>query len=375
MIPSPASQQNSSIRPTSILRRHWRWGVKLAITLAFVWLVAAGADWKDIFQRLAGANVWLLFLAVICMAIAIAIAGVRWSMIARGIGATLPAGAAVRLVFIGVFFGQVLPATVGGDVVRGWLAVKRGLSMQIAAGSIFLDRLSGLLGLAATILVGLPFLVAHLPSGLVIAAGGAGVAVIMLLVAVLNAHRIPYLANSGNRNVQKVMRWLGHCQATTSMRGFLAATLLSVLIQTFSVFAAVFIARALGLAIDALACLVVLPSAMLIAMLPISVNGWGLREGAMVTGMTLLGFPRTEGLILSLLVGLATLVASIPGGVMFFVGESASGDRDELAEVLNRAEESDSVEIYTEAAAFEEKAVAGRMAEHAASVPADEGDH
>jgi len=73
----------------------------------------------------------------------------------------------------------------------------------------------------------------------------------------------------------------------------------------------------------------------LVTTLPISIAGWGVREGAMVTAFALVGVPREGALVLSLMLGILGIVMMIPGGVLWLLrrksGESISAADAEAA--------------------------------------------
>jgi uncharacterized membrane protein YbhN (UPF0104 family) len=53
--------------------------------------------------------------------------------------------------------------------------------------------------------------------------------------------------------------------------------------------------------------------------IPISIAGWGVREGIMVMGFGYLGVPPEQALALSILYGLLLLVVAIPGVIIWFL--------------------------------------------------------
>src|SRR3546814_17969172 len=86
-------------------------------------------------------------LAVGLLAAILAISSLRWWLVGRAIGAPLPLKDCVSLMFIGGFFTQVLPTSIGGDAVRILLAGRRGLPYGKAFSGVVLARASGLLAL------------------------------------------------------------------------------------------------------------------------------------------------------------------------------------------------------------------------------------
>jgi hypothetical protein len=60
-------------------------------------------------------------------------------------------------------------------------------------------------------------------------------------------------------------------------------------------------------------CFLVVPTIILIASLPISIGGWGVREAALAVGFSALGQPASVAVATSLIIGLANLVSALPG--------------------------------------------------------------
>ena len=97
----------------------------------------------------------------------------------------------------------------------------------------------------------------------------------------------------------------------------LSATGLAVFIHVLSVLAAWCAARAVGADVSPQALLVCIPLALLAATAPISIGGWGIREGALVALLHLYGTPPDAALALSIVFGLSLMVASLPGLVVW----------------------------------------------------------
>ncbi|WP_196813105.1 lysylphosphatidylglycerol synthase transmembrane domain-containing protein, partial [Azospirillum brasilense] len=136
---------------------------KLAVTLAVLGVLGVNADWPALLTRVTGADpVWLAagfmakLLAVVC-------AGERWRDALWAAGERVSHGLAMRLMFTGLFFGQVLPGALGGDVVRGWLTYRGGASSAAVVLALVLDRLLALIGCILLLFLGLPHLVATAP--------------------------------------------------------------------------------------------------------------------------------------------------------------------------------------------------------------------
>ncbi len=78
----------------------------------------------------------------------------------------------------------------------------------------------------------------------------------------------------------------------------------------------------------------VLPVA-LISVVPISIAGWGVREGAMVAAFAYAGLPQSDGLMVSLLFGISYLLLGVLGGGVWVLN-TQRGDRDAVAGSVNQ---------------------------------------
>ena len=96
-------------------------------------------------------------------------------------------------------------------------------------------------------------------------------------------------------------------------------TILSVIGHLISVVVFYMLAASLDLGVTFLDCLVMVPSVLLLATVPVSVAGWGVREGAMVAAFGLLGVPAGGAAAASVLFGLGMAVTALPGGLLWFM--------------------------------------------------------
>jgi glycosyltransferase 2 family protein len=91
-----------------------------------------------------------------------------------------------------------------------------------------------------------------------------------------------------------------------------------------------FLAWGLELPITFVEALIVVPTVLLLTTLPVSVAGWGVREGAMVAGFGFLGIPAEGALTVSVLFGVAQILVSLPGGVVWMLGRPKGEPPPEL---------------------------------------------
>jgi glycosyltransferase 2 family protein len=97
-----------------------------------------------------------------------------------------------------------------------------------------------------------------------------------------------------------------------SYKGFYSI-MLSITIQLIFVFAALMLSKSLHLNISLIEMLLIIPITNLLTVIPISIAGWGVREGVFVVGLGYLNVASDAALALSILYGLLILIASLPG--------------------------------------------------------------
>ena len=102
-------------------------------------------------------------------------------------------------------------------------------------------------------------------------------------------------------------------KAALPVLGFAITTQIALGMATFSM------AASLGIKVSMLDCIVLMQPVALLANLPISVGGWGVRETAVVLLFGLIGVPSSAALVLSLQLGLLALLVVLPGGILWLL--------------------------------------------------------
>ena len=88
--------------------------------------------------------------------------------------------------------------------------------------------------------------------------------------------------------------------------------------------------QSLGLTVAFDQWFIVVPTVLLISMLPISIGGWGVREGAMVLALRGFGIPTEEALLPSILFGLCAVTATLPGATFWILARRPATGREKV---------------------------------------------
>lgn len=138
------------------MRKHIGTIIKISITILALFYVSGQVDFSDIGQRLLQANLGWVLLGFVLVNTSLVVRAYRWLLLLRGIGAPIKFGRLVSLYFAANFFNSVLPSGFSGDVVRA-VEAAQDIPAQTAAGTVLVDRATGLLALFMIGLAALPF--------------------------------------------------------------------------------------------------------------------------------------------------------------------------------------------------------------------------
>lgn len=149
------------------MRKHLPTILKVFVTIAGLAFVLSQIEIEELGETLFRADVgWLLLTFALIMS-SLVIRAFRWFVLLRGLGLEIGLGRLSALYFVGNFFNAFLPTSFGGDVMR-IVEVTRDVPGEIAAGTVIVDRLTGLLMLFLMALLALPFRPEDFPQDLLI---------------------------------------------------------------------------------------------------------------------------------------------------------------------------------------------------------------
>ncbi len=281
-----------------------RMAVRIGVSLLLLAGLAHVVDLGETWRRLRQVDAWPVVTATLLLMAGQMLSAVRWSWLARGLGLVVRVRRKIGLYFLGMFLSLFLPSIVGGDVARGWLLARgRKQAGWAAAASVILERVNGVGGLS--ILASASMCFVALPPALV-AAWWAGV--VMYWAGVLAYPfwhaRLPGL----------LRRWRElPLMSPAFRRAWWRGMVVSVVFQAMVVECHTLLGQAAGLeltwpAYAVMVCLVGLASA-----LPVSFNGFGIREAGYVGFVTLFGGDGEAAAVMAVLWVAVLALAALPG--------------------------------------------------------------
>jgi uncharacterized protein (TIRG00374 family) len=300
--------------------------LRLIVSVALLGWLAWRTNWVQVGEVFAHMRLELWLAGLVLYLLTQCVSVVRWRLLAKPLGcrASLPRFAAFYL--IGMYFNLFLPTSVGGDVVRAWY-LDRGSGQRLPAFlSVFVDRVSGLLVLIALACVAA--VCCPVPLERWVAAGVGATAG----AAVLGLASLPLLVRwtRGRPSAPAALRARLHALACklvdaftlllTRPRLLLVTTALSLVVQAANVVLVWLLGLAIGAPVPASYYWILVPMVTVLTLLPVSLNGMGVREGGMVLFLRPLGLDDATALSLAFLWFAVFTAASLCGGSVYLFG-------------------------------------------------------
>jgi uncharacterized protein (TIRG00374 family) len=303
----------------------WGFGLRLIVSAVLLAILVSRIDFEGAFPKRGHLSTIVFFaLAVLMATLGIVLSAWRWQRVLAAFGSPVPLRSLTGHYFAGQFVGNVLPSTIGGDVLRISRSAKNIGSSETAFAAVALERLSGFVALPVICLFGFlvdPSLlesstawVALLVSGITLAA----LAVILLLAA----H--PKMAGRF-REHENWTRFIGATHVGVERiradpRAALSILATALIYQVSVVLTVGFVVLAIDAPVPVGAVIAFVPVVAMAQVVPISLSGLGVREGMFVLLLHPLGVPNGQAIGIGLLWYLTMLLVSLLGAPAFAVG-------------------------------------------------------
>jgi uncharacterized protein (TIRG00374 family) len=297
---------------------------RVLVTCGLLGLVAAQIDWSRMGSRVSHGHP-LYFLAAVALVLAALVIGAgRWLRLLRGADLAVRVRDVARIYAVATFSNTFLPTSVGGDVTRTLLVARRGPLLTRTAISVIVDRFGGLAGLLGMGWLALAIHSANVPRGATIFLAWVTAAVVLATALVGTA----VLRGSRVARALVPQRFLAHAVEIRALLHVYARepwTLIvlfctSLLYQALISLQLVMLADSIGLHLAYATAAVVLALVTVVTLIPISIGGFGVREGTYVVLLGGASIGATDATLISILSVAALFIASLPGAFMLARG-------------------------------------------------------
>jgi uncharacterized protein (TIRG00374 family) len=230
----------------------------------------------------------------------------------------------LSIYWIGMFFNNFLPTMVGGDVIKGYYLYKFSRRGDVSVASIFMDRYSGFTALIVittlALIPGYPLIKGTgLPGFFVLLIGGYLAMSLVIWVGPLHSWAMKLMSKIHLYGINKKIDTLYKVLMSYKRHKDILITILicSAFVQVGVIIGYYVLGTGLGMDVPISYYFLFIPLATVVGMLPVSLAGLGIREGAFVYLFTRVGASKEEALTLSLMWFTILVIVSIAGGIEY----------------------------------------------------------
>ena len=319
------------------MKRYLAIAFKILVTLALFYYVFSRYGLRNVAGQLINANTGFLALGIAIFVISNFFGALQWRLLLQGQSIAISYTRSVSIYFIGLFFNTVLPSSLGGDVVKIYSISRIERKGREGLAATFVDRFAGffLLALfaigASIVLISSPLLAGRELKNEILIYIATIFSIFLVSIAVIFSRRVGkfiYEFLLGRFNP------LGLRDRFRELHGFfhiyrdkhslaVKVFFLSLAIQAARVSVHYFCARAIGFNIDFVYFLLFVPLIAMVAVVPISFGGLGVRETMgpfLFTSVAAVAAVDPDGslaMTTQLLASLVGILVGLAGGALF----------------------------------------------------------
>lgn len=296
-------------KPASPTKTRLRWIGTLISAALFVWLLAR-QDWQAVWENLSRLPLWVPVLALGLYFTGMVANALRWYVLLKAPGIRVPFGEVLKIVLLGAFVSNFLPSTIGGDAVRFFSMLRFTGDRAATLASVFLDRLVNV----ASFFTVLPFTLLTFGPRL------DYLTPLAVLASPIFAMAAAPPSGGGRSWTDRLRRLVSRGRTTFAIwlrrPGIVLLALAVSWLSIFVVFLAIWvIARGLGIPVALYQVMGVTAVTYLLTLLPISINGYGVREVAVTALYMQLGGTLEQSSALALITRFLMLLETTPGAL------------------------------------------------------------
>lgn len=279
---------------------------------------------KDILKALSGANLLWIFISFSLHALGLLISAYRWQILIRAQGDSVPLGFLAKSYLVSSFFNNFLPTRIGGDVVRIWDGSRYSRSLVKSSAVIVVERLTGIIVLLVFALIAslirlemaqqIPVIWVSLLLGIL------GLFLIALFFTPVSKKVLERIPDKGifQKIKPKVFTFRDTALIYRDKKSyFFKALFWALLLQVNVILHYFLIGQALHLDIQLIDYFIFIPIVHLILIIPITISGFGLREGTYIEIFKFYGISASAAVSFSFIDVIFQLVVGLVGAVIY----------------------------------------------------------
>lgn len=309
-------------------KKDWSFYFRTIGSVVLLFYVFQKVGWKEVGNQLFEVNPLFFTLYIFLGIFPILISSVKWFLLTKPHGITASLPKLFLFYLVGMFFNNILPTSIGGDVVRAYELGKLSGKKEEALASVFVERFTGF-----TALIMLTILAVGLErrffgdQKVLIFLGLTILMYLALLLVILNRNLLLFFQRKNPIRAMEKFFWkLSHIQEAIHLyrnekRLLLIAMGYSFLFYFFCILNVYVGCLTFDIHVSMSQLFLAVPLMLLIFTIPISIGGIGLHEWTYYFVLTMVGVPAAVSLSLGLVYRARSLGYGLIGGAIYpFIG-------------------------------------------------------
>jgi uncharacterized protein (TIRG00374 family) len=302
-----------------------KFGFRLTCTIVLFAILLRSVSWSLLLVKLREADVGMLLVGLVVGLFGVIVSAYQWQSLLSAENIHIDLRRLVNLYLVGIAFNHFLPTGMGGDVVKAYYIGKEANNHSGSVSAVIMSRVTGFWGM---LLISIPVLIiqhyifktalilSFAISCLIMCVALGGIFLLVMLLSKVKGHWLNEHAFNSAIQIGMTLR-----KSIACPRAMLAGILFGMLFHMIAVLNYYSLANALHInTVPLTFYLVAVPFISLISFVPISFNGFGLRESAVVYVFSILNnwYVSPDGsLMLSLLMDVQILLFGLIGGCIY----------------------------------------------------------
>ncbi|HSR16459.1 MAG TPA: lysylphosphatidylglycerol synthase transmembrane domain-containing protein [Ignavibacteriaceae bacterium] len=298
--------------------------IKGVVSISLLSFIILNINWDEVVKNLRAANYLLLIIVFALNIIERAELTYKWNLLIWVRGINVSFGRLFLINAIGGFWGLFLPSSLGTDVVRGYYLIKNNSARSVSVSSIFVDRILGIFSLLLLVTISL------LLTGDLIPETSIKIYVFILFIAIILFFYF-FQKDETAKLLKKILAKIKYKKITEIIsklhfsileykkypKTLLLSFLITLLVQMTRVLTYFCIALAFNISVPIVYFFLFIPIIMLVIMLPVSIGGFGVREGTFIAFFTLVGMSINNAVIISFTNSFVNTLITLLGGIVY----------------------------------------------------------
>jgi len=307
------------------MNKKLRYAINASISIILVASIIYMAGARGVEKQLSQMIIPIFLLAVIIENFGVAVSAKKWQMLLKMKGMGIPFLTAWKYYYIGTFFNAFLPTSVGGDAVKAYSISKKLEKREEAFSSVMMDRLTGLVAVLGIGSISLVFGWNMIPRAALIICLPIFALPIVLLAVIFKTEMVEGIIKKPIfEKFGRIREFVERIYASLKEYGSLKKEMVPIILISLFYHLLLItnnyvISISLGLEIPFHYFFIFIPVAEILVFLPVTIQGFGVREGTYVTLFSSINIESAKSFSLGFSDQIVKLIGNVIGGFVYLI--------------------------------------------------------